>query len=773
MEVIESGQAEELNFLESQDMDVEECLTECAPEFVEPMQAAINIFSGMGSKFPNYRCKTSGTLATVIEGLSAEESRQISNVFRIYHYPQISYKSQNLFMSDSLNFPYFYRTVPNELHLCAGILRLLKHFSWTWVGIIASEDDSSVRAVQILKEGIEKNDGCIEFIETFHHINVMPPAKMNKINDKINSSSANVIIIYSNKEYIWNLNMHINIMEIPGKTWITTAEWDFFSTYPLKLSIKNNTLAFTIAKKKIPNMSKYIRKVYPILFPSNNSTHKWWQALCDSRCPPSIRRSCSTEEVPDLIPHCLLKYFGSSYSVYNAVHTLTHALHDMVKSEAGKNITWSQESQEVSDYLPWKFHHHLKSVHFKNIMGEEIFFDKNGDLSIGYDIINSVFLPNGTVRNEIVGSYNPYAISGQDFISNEKAIVWESAFTQIPPQSKCSPSCPPGFRKLIKKEKSVCCYDCIPCLDGEISNQNDMNNCIKCPEDQWSTQKRDACIPKVITFLSYEDPLGISLTLVSMFFCTVSALILGIFIKYRHTPIVKANNHSLSYSLLISLMLCFLCSLLFIGRPDKLTCILRQIAFGITFSISLSSVLAKTITVIIAFQATKPKSKLRNWMSSSFSNSIVLCCSLLQALLCLVWICTAPPFPYHNTESEIGAIVIECNEGSIIAFYCVLGYLGFLACLSFTVAFLSRNLPDSFNEAKYITFSMVAFCSVWMAFIPTYLSTRGKSMIAVEIFAILASSAGLLGCIFIPKCYMILLRPEMNNKKYLTRHVKT
>ncbi|XP_029441444.1 vomeronasal type-2 receptor 26-like [Rhinatrema bivittatum] len=735
-------------------------------------KVAMNLISGIENWIPNYSCKTSGTLAAIIEGLPAEASAQMSNVFRIFHYPQISFNSQNLFLSDTVKFPYFYRTVPSELHLCSGIIKLLKQFSWTWVGIIASDDDSSMRTVQILKERIEQNGYCIEFMETFSHMNVMSKKKILKIFQSISSSSTNVIIVYSSKDYVWNLYSNIDIMQIPGKVLITTDDSDLSTIYPLEMDWKNNTLAFNMIKKNIPSFAKFIREVNPILIPDDYS-HFWWNSLCDSQCPSSIRRNCSVNETFLVMEQCYNKYFGSSYNVYNAVYALAHALHNMVMFGSGNYTIWRGESQRLLDYLPWKLHHYLRNIHFKNVLGEDIFFDENGDLAIGYDIINMVFLPNGTQNNEIVGNYNPYNPSGQDFTINEKAIVWESTFIQKPPQSKCSFSCPLGYWKSTKKEKPVCCYDCIPCPEGEVSNKTDMDTCWKCPEDQWPNQKRNACIPKVVIFLSYEEPLGITLIVISIFFFLNTAVIIGIFINYRDTPIVRANNRNLSYILLVSLMFCFLCSLIFIGRPEDMTCIFRQTAFGITFSISLSSILAKTITVVMAFQATKPGSKLRKWMGSRVSNSIVLSCSLIQAVLCLSWLGTAPPFLYLNMQSETGAILIECNEGSITAFYCVLGYLGFLAGVSFIVAFLARNLPDSFNETKNITFSMLVFCSVWVSFIPTYLSTRGKYLVAVEIFAIQASSAGLLGCIFIPKCYIILLRPDRNNRKCLAKNAIT
>ncbi|XP_043920426.1 vomeronasal type-2 receptor 26-like [Protopterus annectens] len=214
-------------------------------------------------------------------------------------------------------------------------------------------------------------------------------------------------------------------------------------------------------------------------------------------------------------------------------------------------------------------------------------------------------------------------------------------------------------------------------------------------------------------------------------------------------------------------MLCFLCSLIFIGQPNSTTCMLQQVVFSIVFSFCIACVLAKTITVVIAFKATMPESKLRNCVGSRIPIYIITLGSLIQTLICIIWLLTSPPFVEYNKRYKMDKIIIECNEGSIVLFCCVLGYLGILATISFIVAFLARNLPDSFNEAKYITFSMLSFVCVWVSFVPAYFSTDGKYLVAVEVFAILASSAALLSCIFIPKCYIILIRPEINTRAYL------
>uniref|UniRef100_A0A803JN79 G-protein coupled receptors family 3 profile domain-containing protein n=1 Tax=Xenopus tropicalis TaxID=8364 RepID=A0A803JN79_XENTR len=360
-------------------------------------------------------------------------------------------------------------------------------------------------------------------------------------------------------------------------------------------------------------------------------------------------------------------------------------------------------------------------------------------------------------QHNLLSSSGKHSNSGLPTIIHRKQIL----------KSQCSTNCPPGYRKVPREGAPPCCYDCAPCSEGEISNLTDMDNCLKCGDYEWPNPEKTVCIEKQLQFLSFDDCLTLIFIISSVILFIIAAVILRIFISFRDTPVVRANNHTLSFILLVSIKLSFLSVFLFLGRPVDITCMLRQTSFGITFSIAVSCVLAKTLMVSIAFKATKPGSPWRKWVGVKVAYCIVLFCSIIQILISVIWLTISPPFLELNFLFEPGQIIIQCNEGSVIAFYIVLSYMGLLASVSFIVAFLARSLPDSFNEAKYITFSMLLFCSVWITMIPAYLSTKGKYMVAVEIFAIISSSCGLLFCIFLPKCYIILFKPEMNSKRYL------
>ncbi|XP_060549339.1 vomeronasal type-2 receptor 26-like [Pantherophis guttatus] len=462
-------------------------------------------------------------------------------------------------------------------------------------------------------------------------------------------------------------------------------------------------------------------------------------------------------EIPaqDLVER-ILSEDGSSIST--AIQVVAWALSAAFSSQRSKRKMHIWDNQML--------HPFLRNFQIYNFSVNDVYLDENGIPTADFDIMDWAVFPNKSAAGVVIGNIGKEEVSSDFKVSvHESAIIWPTSFNQKAPFSRCTESCLPGYTKLLREGEPLCCYDCSPCMEGTISVQE--AHCEKCPDDHHSNNKRDLCVPKVITFLSYRENLGLVLAISAIFLSLATASVLGIFIKYRETPIVKANNRDLTYILLIFLLLSFLTSLLFIGQPKKATCLLRQTAFSVTFSVAVSSLLAKTIMVVVAFLATKPGSRMRKWLGKSLANFIIFSCSGVQVGICFIWLGIFPPFPDSDFYSQKGQILLQCNEGSVTMFYSALGYMGFLAAICFLVAFLARRLPSSFNEAKLITFSMLVFCSVWVSFVPTYLSTKGKYMVAVQIFSILTSSLGLMGCIFVPKCYVIILRPDLNMKEHL------
>ncbi|XP_061447415.1 vomeronasal type-2 receptor 26-like [Rhineura floridana] len=677
-------------------------------------QASLELFSTQDRFIPNYKCDSVNNPIAVIGGPTPDVCLHMATILSIYKIPQFIYGSAPE-MNQKHQVVSYHQMFPDVQHQYKGILQLLLHFRWTWIGVLSVSDDNGERFVLNVIPIFAERGICFDFIERFpimSHSNDIADTveKGMETHNVVLRSTANVVVVHGQIDTVIILRMfhkfsqHENIpIKEKGKVWIMTSQMDFTSV-PFQRSwdidLFHGAIFFAIHSKEVLGFQRFLQMRSPTSVKENDFLKAFWEvafacSFQNSMIDNKDGKICTGEEKLETLPSSVLEMSmtGHSYSVYNAVYAVAHTLQAMHSTR----------------------------------LRQRTMVDK------------------GTMK----------------FLSQQ---LWKAQ-----PLSVCNDNCHLGFRRAKKEREPFCCYDCLPCPEGKISNRKDMDYCFQCPEDQYPNIGRDSCIPKYITFLTYEEPLGITLTTFALSFCCITAWVLGIFIKHQDTAIVKANNQNLTYTLLITLLLSFLCVLLFIGQPEKLTCHLQQTAFGIIFSVAASCVLAKTVIVVLAFMATKPGSRMRKWAGKRLSISIVLSCSLIQATICIVWLTISPPFPDFDMHSMTEEIILQCNEGSAFMFYCVLGFMGFLATVSFTVAFLARKLPDSFNEAKFITFSMLVFCSVWISFVPTYLSTRGKYMVAVEIFCILASSMGLLGCIFFPKCYIIMVRPELNNKGQLRK----
>ncbi|XP_060110823.1 vomeronasal type-2 receptor 26-like [Heteronotia binoei] len=755
--------------------------------------ASMELLSMLGRFIPNYKCggATHSHLIAVIGGPSESVFHHMEPILGTYKIPLITYASAPV-KNEQTQTVLFHQMFPNRAHQYMRILQLLLHFRWTWIVVIYADDDSGESFVHDVLPIISQRDVCIDSIEKFpklafsNEIEEMLSEGL-KIINIVMTSSANVIFIHGGSHTIMIMRtlLHFSTFEdIPMKTkvWIMTAQMEFTSlAFQREWDIHfiHGAISLSVPFRKSLGFQKFIQMRNPTLENEDHFIREFWENafacfFLKSMADKKVEHMCTGKEKLDHLPKSIFETSMTSHSnsVYNAVYAVAYALHAMHLLRFMLSEKGGRERQKLLNQKSWQLHRFLRSVSFNNSAGEKVTFNPDGELLAGFDIINWVTFPNQSFLRVKVGNIDPEAPLDKELTVNEMAIIWPNRFNQTLPLSICNDPCLLGYSRTKKEGKPFCCYDCIPCPLGKISNQMDMDYCSPCPEDHYPNNDQDSCLPKVISFLSYEEPLGISLAIFALSFSFITALVLGSFVKYQDTPIVKANNRSLSYILLVSLFLCFLCALIFLGQPEKVTCLIRQAAFGIIFSMAVSCVLAKTITVILAFMATKPGTRMRKWVGRRLASSIVISCSLTQAAICTVWLATFPPFPDFDMHSVTREIVVECNEGSVIMFYCVLGFMGFLAFVSFTVAFLARKLPDCFHETKSITFSMLVFCSVWMTFVPTYLSTKGKYMVAVEVFSILASSAGLLGCIFFPKCYIIVLRHDLNKREQLINRRK-
>ncbi|KAM9481482.1 extracellular calcium-sensing receptor-like [Clarias gariepinus] len=651
----------------------------------------------------NGTCETSRPAKLIIGDSASTQCMILSKVLSPMHVPMISYLATCMCFSNRREYPNFFRTISSDMYQARTMVQMAKRFGWTWVGAVVEENDYGLQALQAFKEETKGTGICLAFVSTIFRERLAKD--VDRAVKMMQSSSARVIIVF-----VWDKDVEMFLTELVYRN-VTDRQFlasEVWSTSSLLLSNPDLT---AIAQG---TLGVAVRSA-PI-----PGFEKHLRELHPSRYPQDTILKVLWERT-----------FGCS-----------PVLNNMVDSQSGLPPCSGKES--------------LKNV--QNSVTDV------SNLRATYNMYLAVYAAAYALHSLLQCT----APDSSDPTMTLNCSSPEIITAQQVPVSVCTAECPQGVRKVIKKGLPVCCFDCLPCAEGEFSNVTGSLECYHCPPEFWSNSHRTACVPREVEYLSFNETMGITLTTVAVCGAMMTAAVGLVFVYYRQTPIVKANNSELSFLLLVSLKLCFLCSLVFVGQPSLWSCRLQQAAFGISFVLCISCILVKTIVVLVAFRSARPGSAaLMKWFGPGQQRGSVLFFTCIQVIICAVWLSLSPPFPHRNLSIQGSKIILECMVGSVTGFSLVLGYIGLLAAVCFLLAFFARKLPDNFNEAKFITFSMLIFCAVWITFVPAYVSSPGKYSVAVEIFAILASSFGLLICIFAPKCYIILLKPENNSKKFL------
>ncbi|XP_043975252.1 extracellular calcium-sensing receptor-like [Gambusia affinis] len=727
------------------------------------VHAAFQLLNGQDPVFYQGRnCSQSGVVVAAVGDSGSTPSISMSRIMGPFNLPLVSHFATCACLSDKQEYPTFFRTVPSDQFQADALAKLVKHFGWTWIGAVHSDSDYGNNGMASFLKAANSEEICVEYIESFYRTD--PQSKIRRVADVIRRSTATVVVAFVAAGDMKVLLEELDLDPPPPRQWIGSEGW---ITDPNSMSFGfcAGAIGVAIQKSVIPGLRDFLLDLSPSNVAASSVLTEFWEEAFNcslTKTAVLTKRQCDgTEDIKVLEnPYTETSQLRITNMVYKAVYAVAHAIHDVVCQETENKTKCDKHSfMEPKQLLAA-----LKKVNFTQ-NGYHVSFDKNGDAAAFYELVNWQKSESGVTELVTVGYYDASLPKGQEFLINRK-LTWFDSGTQVP-VSVCSESCPPGTRKVLQKGKPICCYDCIPCPEGEISNMTDSLDCFLCPQEFWPNANKDACSPKPVEFLSFDEVLSIILTAFSVGGAVLTVITAVIFFHHRTTPIVRANNSELSFLLLFSLTLCFLCSLTFIGAPSEWSCMLRHTAFGITFVLCISCVLGKTIVVLMAFKATLPGSNAMKWFGPPQQRMTVVSFTFIQVIICIIWLVVSPPFPVKNLTTYKEKIILECALGSAVGFWAVLGYIGLLAVFCFVLAVLARKLPDNFNEAKMITFSMLIFCAVWITFIPAYVSSPGKFTVAVEIFAILASSFGLILCIFAPKCFIILFQPEKNTKKNL------
>ncbi|CAB1443921.1 unnamed protein product [Pleuronectes platessa] len=356
-------------------------------------------------------------------------------------------------------------------------------------------------------------------------------------------------------------------------------------------------------------------------------------------------------------------------------------------------------------------------MNLTGIAGNPVLFNENGDAPGRYEIYQYQ-IQNQTAEYKIIGHWT------DQLHFNVRSMQWPGGVRQIP-TSICSHPCQLGERKKIVKG-IPCCWHCERC-DG-YQYQADTYTCKMCRFDLRPNENHTGCAPIPIVKLEWSSPWAVIPVLIAVLGIMATLFVVVTFIRHNDTPIVKASGRELSYVLLTGIFLCYATTFLMISTPDVGICSLRRIFLGLGMSISYAALLTKTNRIYRIFEQGSMSVSAPKLISPASQLAITFTLASVQLLGVCIWFGVDPSKAIIDYEDQrtsnpvLARGVLKCDI-SDLSLICLLGYSMLLMVTCTVYAIKTRGVPETFNEAKPIGFTMYTTCIIWLAFIPIFFGT--------------------------------------------------
>ena len=724
-------------------------------------------------------------ISGVLDAAFSGQSTAVARMLRLFDVPQISVASTADLLSDKSTFDYFLRTIPPDSLQARAIVDIIDHFNWTYVIVIHTGDvygRDGAKAISIELANLWDNSSTT-CIATLHSIELQTNAKAEEYNravEMINQEwiqNATVVVLFGQTETAIGMLTAVRRKQATDAkfasknfTWIGSDGWGNRVPEDLR-DIAYGSLSVFPTSTRSEFFDGYFQSLHPNNYTANPWFREHWENFfnCTLRNKTGFDR-CETENQKNS-RESGYEQSGFVPFTFDAVNAFAHAIRnlqqDFCRGGPGlcEEIVDSRTDRKaIRGDLLLKY---LYEVSFPGKSTEIVNFDENGDPRSGYLVHNLQRTSGGRFVYQIVGHWDEAPLNRNSHLDIFEDIQWSHKVSSIP-VSICSEPCGNGAYPEPLPDQAECCWVCRPCPgDNAVSTGL---TCVECSLGETPNDLKTECVEIQPTYLRWSDWWSILVIILTILGIIATTAVSVVFVIHYKHKLIKASSRELTAILLTGLMLCYLLPFFFIAKPSPWTCGIRRFGVGFCFSLCYSALLVKTNRIHRIFNRSSDSVQVPPMispMSQVFFTGLLVA---VQVVIASVWLAAEVPsvtYVYNRFSTEL-----KCGESSYIGLSITLSYNFLLLVVTTYFAFRTRKVPQNFNEAKFISFTMYTLCVLWLAFIPTYFATTSVLGTVYEtgslMLAIILNATITLCILFLPKVYgLFFTKSDSPNSKTL------
>ncbi|XP_024057393.2 taste receptor type 1 member 3 [Terrapene carolina triunguis] len=700
--------------------------------------------------YTDYQTRVTAVIGPYVSDLALITAK----LFGFFLIPQVSYGASSEKLSQEEYYPSFFRTVPSDKSQSKALVQLLDMFEWNWIAAIGSENEYGREGLGTFSSLATAQGICIAYEALIPADPSVPQdhKTLEKIIKYINETQVNVIVLFSVDRPVKALLEQWISHGFSQKVWIATEAWvmsDIVTSIP-NIQTIGTVIGFTIKGGIVPGFQDYVTDLFASVQQESFCRASWeYSRDADSAVLGPQCSQCDNVSLHD-VAHLLENQ--QTYAVYVAVYSVAHTLHQA--------LGCTEEGCPKATVKSWQLLDIMKELQF-TLDNQSFQMDQFHSTNQGYDVMFWSWQKN-SLQYIPVGDY-------RESLRIDTAQIQFHTMDSQKPVSTCFRRCELGQIKRVKGFH-LCCYDCIDCEENTYQSTKEDLFCTDCPEHQWSPIRSAKCYDRSERYLFWDEPLTIGLLVLMLFATVLTCLSAVLFLKNLNTPLVQASGGARSIFALLCLLLMCLSLCLQIGKPSTASCMVQQPLYTLCLSACFSTFLVKSLEIVLLTEFTScPKSFLL-WVTQKRAWLVVAVASLVESMLCFWYIYSVPAFPERDYKLLHSQVLIRCRIQSWFAFILIHGYTGGQAFICFLCTFMVQTPAKKYNIARGITFSMLSYFVTWIAFVATYSTVQATQLPAAQICSGLLCALGLLASYYLPKCYILLFKPEWNTVAYFQLH---